>query len=201
MSEKQQRLVLAIIDFLNQSIEDGTVKQDDREGLEIAGAHQSLELTSHPLTALSSVQCIGEAFGVNTSDEQQRERLSIRPATLASLFDLFLETRAKMSASAGTQSAESSSSSSATPPAASAEDKVAAEKEKAEGNKLMSSKDYASAVAAYTRAIALDDKNAVYYSNRAAAFSSMGDHGKAIEDANKAIDTDPAFSKAYHRLG
>jgi hypothetical protein len=32
----QQKLVLSIIDFLNKSIEDGTVKQDDREGLEIA---------------------------------------------------------------------------------------------------------------------------------------------------------------------
>ena len=38
MSEKQQSLVLAIIDFLNQSMEDGTVKQDDKEGLEVAGA-------------------------------------------------------------------------------------------------------------------------------------------------------------------
>lgn len=37
MSEKQQKLVLAIIDFLNQSMEDGTVKQDDKEGLEVAG--------------------------------------------------------------------------------------------------------------------------------------------------------------------
>ena len=37
MSEKQQKLVLAIIDFLNQSIDDGTVKQDDKEGLEVAG--------------------------------------------------------------------------------------------------------------------------------------------------------------------
>lgn len=32
----QQKLVLSIIDFLNKSIENGTVKQDDREGLEIA---------------------------------------------------------------------------------------------------------------------------------------------------------------------
>ena len=36
MSEKQQRLVLAIIDFLNQSVNDGTVKSDDKEGLEVA---------------------------------------------------------------------------------------------------------------------------------------------------------------------
>jgi len=36
-SEKQQRLVLSIIDFLNQSISDGTVKADDKESLEVAG--------------------------------------------------------------------------------------------------------------------------------------------------------------------
>lgn len=35
MSTKQ-RLVLSIIDFLNQSIQDGTVKQDDQESLEVA---------------------------------------------------------------------------------------------------------------------------------------------------------------------
>ena len=35
MSSKQ-KLVLSIIDFLNKSIQDGTVKQDDREGLEVA---------------------------------------------------------------------------------------------------------------------------------------------------------------------
>lgn len=38
MSDKQQRLVFAIIDFLNQSIENGTVKADDQEGLEVASA-------------------------------------------------------------------------------------------------------------------------------------------------------------------
>ena len=32
----QQRLVLSILDFLNQSVQDGTVKQDDAEGLEVA---------------------------------------------------------------------------------------------------------------------------------------------------------------------
>lgn len=36
MSEKQQRLVYSIIEFLNQSIGDGTVKADDKEGLEVA---------------------------------------------------------------------------------------------------------------------------------------------------------------------
>ena len=38
MSEKQQQLVFAIIEFLNQAIQDGTVKTDDQEGLEVASA-------------------------------------------------------------------------------------------------------------------------------------------------------------------
>jgi small glutamine-rich tetratricopeptide repeat-containing protein alpha len=37
MSEKQQKLVFSIIEFLNQCIQDGTVKADDKEGLEVAG--------------------------------------------------------------------------------------------------------------------------------------------------------------------
>ena len=39
MSEKQQRLVLSIIDFLNQSIDDGTIREEDKEGLDVAGAY------------------------------------------------------------------------------------------------------------------------------------------------------------------
>lgn len=35
MSNKQQ-LVLSILDFLQDSIKDGTVKQDDQESLEVA---------------------------------------------------------------------------------------------------------------------------------------------------------------------
>ena len=41
MSSKQ-RLVFSIIDFLNQSIDDGTVKQDDKESLEVASASRTL---------------------------------------------------------------------------------------------------------------------------------------------------------------
>ena len=43
MSNKQ-RLVLSIIDFLNQSIQDGTVKQDDQESLEVASKLRVISL-------------------------------------------------------------------------------------------------------------------------------------------------------------
>ena len=147
------------------------------------------------------MQCIGEAFGVDPSDDQQRQRLSIKPATLTSLFDLFLKTREKMNT--GSSSSKPSASSSATPlpKGPTAADKQEAEKLKSKGNTLMSSKQYDSAIEAYSQAIKLDGTNAVFYSNRAAAYSSKGEHESAVADAEKAIELDPSFTKAYHRLG
>lgn len=176
MSDKQQRLVLSIIDFLNQSVNDGTVKQDDKESLDVA------------------IQCIGEAFGVDPSDAAQRGQLNIAPATLQNIFNVFLKTRDKIGSVSGASSAPSSQS-------PLAEDKAQAEKLKQSGNALMSSKKFDQAIDSYTQAIALDGTNAVYYSNRAAAYSSKGDYLSAVGDAENAIKVDSSFVKAYHRLG
>lgn len=72
---------------------------------------------------------------------------------------------------------------------------------KGEGNKAMATKDFDTAIAKYSEAIALDASNVVFLSNRAAAYSSSSQHAKAIEDAKAAIALDPNFSKAYSRLG
>jgi small glutamine-rich tetratricopeptide repeat-containing protein alpha len=215
MSDKNQRLVLAIIDFLNTSIEDGTVKADDKEGLEVAGmpcAFPALNFCCRSLKCshLPPVQCIGEAFGVDPNDAGQHERLTIRPATLQSLFDVYLKTTAKMKSGAAAQQPGTSTSSAAlaasssTPKSAAvptAEDKKAAESLKSQGNSYMSAKKYDQAIEAYTKATKLDPTNPVYFSNRAAAYSSIDDHDSAIEDAKKAAELDPTFVKAYSRLG
>lgn len=49
--------------------------------------------------------------------------------------------------------------------------------------------------------MALDPTNPVYYSNRAAVYSLLGSHAKAVEDANSAIQADSMYVKAYSRLG
>ncbi|KAI5897599.1 TPR-like protein [Schizophyllum commune H4-8] len=162
-----QRLVLAIIDFLNQSIDDGTVKADDKESLEVA------------------IQCIGEAFGVDPTNESQQKELSIKPATLQTIFDVFMKTRSRVNAASEPEVKK----------AATAEEKAQADKLKAEGNSLMSAKKYDDAIEAYTKAIALDPSNPVYYSNRAAAYSSKQDHLSAVGDAEMAISVDPKFIK------
>lgn len=53
----------------------------------------------------------------------------------------------------------------------------------------------------YTAAINIDGGNPVYYSNRAAAYSSMNNHEGAVADAQQAIKTNPSFIKGYSRLG
>ncbi|KAL0950701.1 hypothetical protein HGRIS_007478 [Hohenbuehelia grisea] len=187
MSTTHQQLALAIIDFLNQSVADGTVSSDAGESLEIA------------------TQCIGDAFGVDPSNEDQVKKLSVKPATLPTIFNVFLKTRDKVgsgaAASATAAAAASASSSASSPAAPSAADKAEAEQLKQAGNALMSGKKYDQAIEAYTKAIALDGTNPVYYSNRAAAYSSKNDHLSAVGDAETAIQTDPNFVKAYHRLG
>lgn len=145
-----------------------------------------------------TVQCIGEAFGVDPSNQQQAERLSVKPATLQTIFDVFLKTRAQVGASAAGSSSSPGASSSKSP---SPSDKEQAEKLKQAGNALMSTKQYDEAIESYNKAIALDATNPVYYSNRAAAHSSKGDNLAAVGDAEQAIAVDPTFVKAYHRLG
>lgn len=51
------------------------------------------------------------------------------------------------------------------------------------------------------RAIQLDGHNAVYYCNRAAVQSKLGNHTLAIKDCHTALSIDPSYSKAYGRLG
>ncbi|KAF8272953.1 hypothetical protein EI94DRAFT_1783309 [Lactarius quietus] len=177
MSEKQERLVLSIIEFLNQSINDGTIREEDKEGLEVA------------------VQCIGEAFGVDPENQEQVNRLSVKPATLQNIFEVYLKTKDKIGSTA--QPAASTASADST--SRSAEDKAAAEKHKQEGNAHMNGKRHDEAIDAYTRAIERDPSNPVYFSNRAAAHSSKADHLSAVVDAEKAIELDPKH--AHYCIG
>lgn len=144
---------------------------------------------------MKSVQCIGEAFGVDPSNQEQVDQLSVKPATLQTIFDVFIKTRDKV----GSNTVSTASTSKPKP--SSDADKAEAEKHKQTGNSFMSSKKYDNAIDAYSKAIALDPTNPVYFSNRAAAHSSKGDHLSAIGDAEQAISADPQFTKAYHRLG
>ncbi|EKX38433.1 hypothetical protein GUITHDRAFT_115401 [Guillardia theta CCMP2712] len=72
-----------------------------------------------------------------------------------------------------------------------------AEAEKVKGNDHLTNQRYAEAVRAYSSAIQLWPNNAVYYSNRAAAYTHMHMYDEAINDCRKAIKIKPDFAKAY----
>ncbi|KAG0243414.1 hypothetical protein B0O80DRAFT_450038 [Mortierella sp. GBAus27b] len=186
--DKQKHLVFAILEFLQTSINNDTIKQDDTEGIEVA------------------IQCIGEAFGVNLADPAQAQTYSTKPATLMSIFDVFVNAQKKLGNKNAAAASGSSSQSAPTPAPVpkvepTEEQKKNAEELKVAGNRKVSEKDYAEAVRLYGEAIILNPSNAVYYANRAAAYSQMGDHQNAIKDSLKAAEVDPNYSKAYSRLG
>ncbi|XP_051139834.1 uncharacterized protein LOC127257446 [Andrographis paniculata] len=79
--------------------------------------------------------------------------------------------------------------------------KTLAENFKSQGNKAMQSKHYLEAIELYTFAIALSEHNAVYYCNRAAAYTQIHQYDEAIKDCLKSIEINPNYSKAYSRLG
>lgn len=79
--------------------------------------------------------------------------------------------------------------------------KSEAENIKNKGNGLMKDEKYHEALDAYNRAISLDATNPVFYCNRAAAFSRLGEFQKAADDCRMALRYDSTYSKAYGRLG
>lgn len=82
------------------------------------------------------------------------------------------------------------------------EDKVKiAEGYKVQGNQQLSTHQYQAAIDLYSKAIELNDTNAIYYANRAAAYSHLNQHSKAISDCKAAVQRNPEYSKAYSRMG
>lgn len=86
-------------------------------------------------------------------------------------------------------------------PSSSAPANPEAEAFKNEGNAAMKKQDYKSAIDSYTKAINLVPNNAVYLSNRAAAYSGANQHLQASSDAELAVATDPKYIKGWSRLG
>jgi small glutamine-rich tetratricopeptide repeat-containing protein alpha len=134
-----------------------------------------------------AIQSIEEAFGIDMAKDQ----MSIKPNDLQKIFNVFVQTKQAAKPVAPTTTA-------ATPKPNNTE---LAEELKKDGNKLLAAKDYEGAIKKYSEAIALDDQNAVYFANRAAAYSQAGKHDLAAQDAKQALHVNPDYSKAYSRLG
>ncbi|KAI1318875.1 hypothetical protein F5Y16DRAFT_406185 [Xylariaceae sp. FL0255] len=186
----KQRLALAICNFLSTSLTDGTLTSpDDRESIEVA------------------INCISESFKVDPTDATAL-RSAIGNQNLLQIYGVY--EKMKGSSSSSSSSTNPSSDNTANdettggqepPRLPTEEEKSQAEDLKVQGNKAMTSKDYPRAIDMYTRALALHPGNAIFLSNRAAAYSAFRDHESARADAEAAVAVDPSYTKAWSRLG
>ncbi|KAI9144276.1 stress-induced-phosphoprotein 1-like protein [Paraphysoderma sedebokerense] len=72
---------------------------------------------------------------------------------------------------------------------------------KAQGNKAFSSGDFKEAINFFTQAIDQDPTNHVLFSNRSAAYASLKEFDKALEDAEKTVELKKDWGKGYSRKG
>lgn len=145
-----------------------------KSGAVIGDAAESLDV---------SIQCLESVYEINRNDPVQVETLKC-DKPLEEIFETATQTRGGSTADQPT-----------------AEDRAKAEELKTEGNQLMKEEKYKEAIQCYTKAMELDAANAVFPCNRAAAYSKMGEHQKAIADCQKALILDPNYGKAYGRMG
>lgn len=161
---------------------DGTLTSEEKDSIDIA------------------INCIGESFGVDPSD-----KAAVSQAVGAqNLFQIYSVYEKLKNVTSSKPTASEGSSSSSVPPSTAApteEQKKQAEALKSKGNAAMAQKDYPTAIDFYTQALALHPGNAIFLSNRAAAYSAARDHEAAKADAEAAVAIDPKYTKAWSRLG
>ncbi|KAI4248090.1 MAG: hypothetical protein L6R40_001179 [Gallowayella cf. fulva] len=182
MSTSQKRLALAIIDFLSNSLKDGTVSSEDAESIEIAKS------------------CIADTFHVDPSS-QAAMKDAIGDQSLLSIYGVYEKLKGKTSTAPMPGASGSKSNNSASKPSDPTPSNPEAESFKSQGNTAMQQKDYPKAIDLYTQAINLSPTNPIYLSNRAAAYSASHKHTEACADAELATSVDPKYTKAWSRLG
>lgn len=178
MATTKQRLALSIIDFLNTSLTDGTLSDDDRESIEVA------------------TSCISESFKVDPTDATPKDT-----QTLLQIYGVYEKLKGKTPVGPTTNAAGESTSSTSKPQPISEEKKKEAESLKSQGNAAMAKKDYTTAIDFYSKALSIVPGNPIFLSNRAAAYSASKDHESARADAEAAVAADPKYTKAWSRLG
>lgn len=76
-----------------------------------------------------------------------------------------------------------------------------AEAKRLAGNEMFRANDYFQAAMEYTRALELDPTISALYANRSQCWLKLGNHEKALEDAEKVTELEPANPKGWFRKG
>ena len=72
---------------------------------------------------------------------------------------------------------------------------------KAQGNAALQARQFEDAVDLYSKAIALDPSNHIFFSNRAAAFASLERWREALDDSYEVVTLKPDWVKGWVRRG
>ena len=76
-----------------------------------------------------------------------------------------------------------------------------AERYKAQGNQALQAGMYSDAIDLYSKAIALEPSEAVYFSNRCAAYAALKRWREALDDAHEVVTLRPDWAKGWVRRG
>ncbi|KAG7696794.1 hypothetical protein KL930_002756 [Ogataea haglerorum] len=173
MNTTDKQISALIVGFLKQCLESNTIPEDNKDSIEFA------------------IESIGEAFGLDSAFCEQVSDV-FEGQNLRSLISLPIR---KASKAAEDESVPVHIHEDE------AKNKEKAESLKLEGNRAMAARNFEQAIEKYTEALNLFPSNAVYLSNRAAAYSSFGKHDLALKDAQKATEFAPNYAKAWSRMG
>lgn len=80
-------------------------------------------------------------------------------------------------------------------------DRMKAAELKGKGNAAFAAGKFEDAADVFSQCIAMDPRNEVYYSNRAAAYISLKRYSDAERDARKVVELKPSWVKGWARLG
>ncbi|CUS21729.1 LAQU0S03e09406g1_1 [Lachancea quebecensis] len=173
MGATKKELASLIVDYLCRAAEGKEIGEDNVDSLNVA------------------IDCITEAFEIEKDSASSVVRDSFKGQGLEKI----------VGASRTECNATLQEPVKVNIPVEDAEIKAKAEALKSEGNKAMAAKDFEQAISKYSEAIQVLPSNAVYFANRAAAYSSLKKYTEAVEDAEAAIKANPSYSKGYSRLG
>ena len=173
----EKSLVFAFLEFLTEKKQNfDTLAQKDEEKSE------SLEV---------AIQCLSDLFAIDLQNLSQRASLSLAPASLLDILQIYLKKKGSLQSTGHNLETTPHNECFTGNP----------EELKVKGNDALAKKNYDQAVYYYSQAIQLKGDNAVYYSNRAAAYSYLGKDDLAKADCLEALDIDATYVKAYTRLG
>ncbi|XP_067936093.1 small glutamine-rich tetratricopeptide repeat-containing protein alpha-like [Watersipora subatra] len=157
-------------------------------------------MSSKERTVCAIIKFLNDEAANSSTGEEAKESIEVAKQCLETAYGLSPDSRPDLDLG---MSLEELIENRAPPPRkpVTAEMKKEAEALKLAGNEHMKAERYMDAVESYRKAIEKDSTNAIYYSNRAAAFNKLSRFQEAIDDCDEAIAIDSNYSKAYGRKG